>query len=278
MYSHIYLFISFILTTWTMLKGELFRKPYWLLIFLAYEIVIYLILFAIHVIFFAIIGLAIDKDNPQKRPNYIFKKVGFDTLKVFLDTMRIRVHVEGVEKIPKDGFLIVSNHLSCFDPMIYLLLFKDYNLAFVSKKENMKIPFVGRYMAAIGCVPLDREDTKSAIKSINTAADYVKQGQGNMGIYPEGWVNKSDKPLLPFRNGAFQIAKKADVSILVTTIGGSEKIKKQFLFRPTHVYVDILDVIPESEVKHMRTAEIGERVQNIMYNNLVAHGFRSDEA
>lgn len=269
MYSHIYLFISFIITSWTMMERDLYRKPYGILIFLAYETLIYLTLFAIHVIVFAIIGLAIDKDNPQKRSTAFFKKVGFDTLKVFLDTMRIKVQVEGVEKIPDEKFLIVSNHISSFDPMIYLLLFKDYNLAFVSKKENMEIPVVGRYMAAIGCIPLDRENTKSALSSINKAAEYIKQGIGNMGIYPEGWVNKSDKPLLPFRNGAFKIAKKADVPILVTTIKGAEKIKKQFLFKTTHVKVDILGVIPASDVRQLPTKEIGELAQSMMYNDLI---------
>lgn len=269
MYSHIYLLISIILTSWKMMARGLFRKPYGILVFFAYETLIYLILFALHVIIFAIIGLAIDKDNLKKMPNKFFKKVGFDTLKVFLDTMRIRVHVEGIENIPDERFLIVSNHLSCFDPMIYLILFKDYNLAFVSKKENMEIPVVGRYMAAIGCVPLDREDTKSAIKSINKAADYIKQGLVNIGIYPEGWVNKSDEPLLPFRNGAFKIAKKADVPILVTTISGTEKIKKQFFFKPTHVKVDILGVIPTSDVRQLPTKEIGELAQSMMYNNLI---------
>ena len=97
-----------------------------------------------------------------------------------------------------------------------------------------------------------------------------------MGIYPEGWVNKSDEPLLPFRNGAFKIAKKADVPILVTTIGGSEKIKKQFFFRPTHVYVNILGTIPVSDVREMSTKEIGEITQSMMYNNLIEHDFRTN--
>jgi 1-acyl-sn-glycerol-3-phosphate acyltransferase len=155
--------------------------------------------------------------------------------------------------------------------MVQLLLFKKHNLAFVSKQENMDIPFVGRYMAAVGCIPLSREDNKEALKSINQTAESIRTGRANMGIYPEGRVNLTDEVLLPFRNGALRAAKKAPAQILVTTIRGTERIKHQFLRKNSHVYVDVLGVISEEEVKSFKTADLGEHVRNMMYENLMKY-------
>lgn len=271
MFSYLYLTISFILSIYIMVKGELFSKLYGVLILALSMIAGYVLLFILHIIVFALFGLTINKKRLPKKIHNIYRKIGFDTLKVFLDTLQIHVHARGMELIPEDKFMLVSNHLSIFDPMVQLLLFKKQNLAFVSKQENMNIPFVGRYMAAIGCIPLNREDTKEALKSINKAAEYITTGKANMGIYPEGWVNKTDEPLLPFRNGAFRIAKKADVPILVTTIRGTEQVKHQFIRRRTQVYVDILEVIPREEVKKQKTAELGERCRETMYNHLMKY-------
>lgn len=57
----------------------------------------------------------------------------------------IYIHTEGIDKIPKDGrFLFVSNHRSNFDPILTWYVLKDYDLAFISKAENFRIPIFGR--------------------------------------------------------------------------------------------------------------------------------------
>ena len=268
MFSYLYLALSFIFSIWIMLDIGFYTKPYGIVLLFGWIVLLYLICFVLHIVVFALFGLTINLKRLPAKIDNIYRKIGFDTLKVFLDTLHIHAHVTGMELVPEGKFMLVSNHRSCFDPMVQLLLFKKQKLAFVSKQENMQIPFVGRYMAAIGCIPLNRENTKEALKSINLAAEYITSGKANIGIYPEGWVNKSDEPLLPFRNGAFRIAKKADAPILVTTIRGTEQVKRRFIFRRTHVYVNILGIIPAEELKRMKTAELGNRVEKMMYEDL----------
>lgn len=269
MFSYIYLLTSFILSILIMLKTEQFGKIYGFLLLAVLITVCYTLLFALHILIFALIGFTIHTDKLPESIHNIYRKIGFDTLKVFLDTLQVHVHANGMERVPDGKFLLVCNHLTAFDPMIELLLFKKYNLAFVSKQENMRIPFVGRYMSAVGCIPLNREDAREALKSINKAADYIITGKANMGIYPEGRVNKSEDVLLPFRNGAFRIAKKADVPILVATIRGTEAIRHQFLRRRTQVYVDVLEVVPEETVKSSSTTELSNLCRDIMEKHLL---------
>jgi 1-acyl-sn-glycerol-3-phosphate acyltransferase len=274
MFSYLYLAISFILANFITLRAGFLGKPIGILVLFLTMIFCYFFLFGVHIAVFALFGLTINLKHLPKSINNIYRKIGFDTVKVFLDTIHVKVHATGMEKVPEGKFLLVSNHRSCYDPMVQLLLFKKHNLAFVSKQENMDIPFVGRYMAAVGCIPLSREDNKEALKSINQTAESIRTGRANMGIYPEGRVNLTDEVLLPFRNGALRAAKKAPAQILVTTIRGTERIKHQFLRKNSHVYVDVLGVISEEEVKSFKTADLGEHVRNMMYENLVQHSIK----
>jgi 1-acyl-sn-glycerol-3-phosphate acyltransferase len=89
-----------------------------------------------------------------------------------------------------------------------------------------------------------------------------------MGIYPEGGTNKTDQPLLPFRNGAFKVAQRGGVPIVVTTIRGTKDIMKRMFRKTTHVYIDVLRVIPFEDIDHVHTNQIGELVYDIMLKDL----------
>ena len=57
-------------------------------------------------------------------------------------------------------------------------------------REIFGIFAAGKYLAKSGCIGLDRENNREAVKAINRAADNIKNGVCAMGIYPEGYVNK----------------------------------------------------------------------------------------
>ena len=183
--------------------------------------------------------------------------------------MGVHIHITGMEKIPEDKpFLFVSNHLTVFDPCAAIAYFRKYRLVFISKKENFDMPVVGGLITGCGCLSLDRENDRAAVKTIIEAAKLVKDGGVSMGIYPEGGTNRTDKPLLPFRNGAFKVAQRGHAPIVVTTIRGTEKIMSRMFRKPTHVYIDVLRVIPFEDIDHVHTNEVGELVYDIMLENL----------
>ncbi len=221
------------------------------------------------VLTFITISLFINKDKPPKKEDTIYRKISMFTLWVIIKIFRIKVNVNGWDKIPEGKFLLVSNHLSMFDPIIYLKTFSKNYLALVSKKEIFKLPFVGRYMAAIGCIPMDRENNKNAVKSISKAQDMLLKSKYNIGIYPEGGINMTDEPLRPLRNGAFKIAKKADVPIVIAVISGSNNIKSTGFLRRKNVNIDIAGVISREEVAEKSTVQIGDKVRLCMTECIV---------
>ena len=130
-------------------------------------------------------------------------------------------------------------------------------------------PFVvGKYLAKSGCIGLDRENNRGAVKAINRAADNIKNGVCAMGIYPEGYVNKKPGTLLPFRNGAFKIAKKAKVPIVVSVVKNTREANKNMFRRHSDVYLKILEVIPYEKFSDLKTNEIGETVYKMMVNEI----------
>ena len=182
--------------------------------------------------------------------------------------LRIRVYVSGIEKIPKDTkVLFVSNHRSNFDPIVTWYALKKWKIAFVSKPSNFKIPFFGRIVRKCCFMPIDRENPRNAIVTINKAAKLLKKQEVSVGIYPEGTRSKNCE-LLTFHNGVFKIAQKAEVPIVVLCVTGTEKISKRTPFRRTDVYLDVLEVFSAQGIKETKTEMIGTAVRRLIEMNI----------
>ena len=241
--------------------------------FVLFFILFYLLFFLLHLLVFAVGGYTINTERLPEDIHTWYRWYGFESLLLLIKTLRIRVHLHDTERMPVgEPYLLVGNHRSVFDPMVGLAYYKKYDLAFISKQENLKIPFVGRYIAAVGCLPLDRENPKNAVKTIRRAAENIKRGYANYGIYPEGWENKTSDPLLPFRSGAFKIAKDAGCQIVLMAIRNSDHIfRRAFTLRPIHIHVNIVGVIPAEDVRAAKTAELSDRAFKVLGDYLTAH-------
>ena len=114
---------------------------------------------------------------------------------------------------------------------------------------------------------IDRERAMGAIITVNHAADLLRADEVSIGMYPEGTRNYGEG-LLKFHNGMFLIAQKAEVPVVIMSTYGTDMIKNNFPFRRSHVYLDIIDVIPAEQVTGMRSNEIGDRAYSAILENL----------
>lgn len=183
---------------------------------------------------------------------------------------RLKIRMEGGEKVPWERrFLIVSNHCSNFDPIITWYFLRKNNIAFVSKKENFKVPLFGRMIRKCGFLEIDRDNPKESVRTLGKAAELIRRNEASVGVYPEGTRNRTpEKGLLPFHNGVFKIAQMAKAPIVVAVLQGTEQIRRRYPLRRTEIVLRILEVIPAEEAAARRTSEIGQQVKGLLENQL----------
>ena len=184
---------------------------------------------------------------------------------------RVHFHTKGFEKFPRDQrFLLVCNHRSKLDPITTWFLLQDYDLAFISKKENFEVPCWGRLIRRCCFLPIDRENPRNAMKTIEMAADLIKNDQVSIAVYPEGTRNFGDG-LLPFHNGIFKIAQKAGVPVVICGISGADKMPKNFPLHKTDIYFEVLDVLSAEQVASQRCNDIGDYARGLMLSFVEKH-------
>ena len=132
--------------------------------------------------------------------------------------MRITLRVEGLDRLPKEAFILMSNHQSMLD-IVVLMAAIPKRLRFLAKKELRRIPFLGLSMQANGQFFIDRDNPRVAIKDLKAVEEYVKQG-GDLCIFPEG-TRSLDGTLLPLKKGSFRLPAKLKCPIVPCVIKGS---------------------------------------------------------
>ena len=226
-----------------------------------------LALLLLYVLFLSVCCLFVDPEKQYDKNSPFYRFLLDSATAVAIRLLRIRVHISGIEKLPKDTkVLFVCNHRSNFDPIITWYALKKWKIAFISKPSNFKIPFFGRIVRKCCFMPIDRENPRKAISTINRAAKLLKKQAVSIGVYPEGTRSKTCE-LLPFHNGVFKIAQKADAPIVVLSITGTESIAKRTPFKPTDVYLDVLDVLSGENIKKTKTELVGMAVRRVIETN-----------
>lgn len=237
----------------------------------------FLALLVLAIAFLWLMSAVVDVNKPQEKDSKFYRKLVQLYAQAIMKLLRIRLHAEGTEAIPRSGrFMLVCNHCSNLDPVMLLAKFSKSQLAFISKQENDKLFIVGKVMHKIMCQPINRENDREALKTILTCIRLLKENEVSIGVFPEGYTYY-DELLHPFRSGVFKIAQKAQVPIVVCTLRDTRKIVGNILhLRPSDVRMRLLAVIPPEELKGLTAVEIGDRVYEMMADDLgpayVAHG------
>ena len=224
-------------------------------------------LLAIGILFCAVCALFVDPKKQYTKQSRFYRRVLYCATAISMFIVRVKIKLEGREKLPEGRFLLVSNHLSNFDPIVTWQAMRDRDLAFISKGANLKIPIFGRIARRCCFMSIDRSNPMASASTINTAAGLIESGEASVCVYPEGTRSRTGK-LLPFHNGVLRIAQKANVPVVVMTVRDSDKVKKRYPFRGTKIVLRIVDVIPPERVTGHLTNELGGIVREMILRDL----------
>lgn len=245
----------------------LYTEWYWYFIPVLLFFPMYVVAFVIAVLLAGIPGLFVSKKKDIDAPSPFFYRTMVAFIRQFLLILRVKVHISGLEKLPKENFVAVYNHISIFDPLALMIHVPIKRFVMISKPENEKIPIIGKYMHMSGYLIIDRKSPMKAKKTTDKAAAWVRDGVASVAISPEGTRSKTGE-LLPFRAAPFSVAKKSGAPLVIMTVKNTEKVVKNFLFRRTHVYVDVVDVIDPSCYDSVSSFELSNMVREKMLEGL----------
>ena len=158
-----------------------------------------------------------------------------------------KIKIEGRENAAKGTtYVIISNHQSLLDILMINCL--RFRFKWISKIENIKLPFLGWYLRMAGYITIDRGNEESKVEMLEKSLGCLKRGISIM-LFPEG-TRSPDREIGFFKRGAFQLALQANVPILPILIDGTGGIlpKHGLIFGSGHhITVRVLDpVLPLS--------------------------------
>ena len=229
----------------------------------------FLILVGIGFAFLLILCRRVDQSVPQEQDDRLYRIVTELVIESALPFLRIHVKKTGVEKIPTDGrFLLVANHTNDSDPIILLYALPKRQLAFISKRENSSMFVIGPMMHKIQCQLINRENDREALKPILRCLQIIKADKASIAVFPQGGID-DDGLLHHFKPGVFKIAQKANVPVVVCTLKNTKNVVYNILhLKPSHVELNVLEVIPAEEIKAAGTVEIAHRCHDLMAADL----------
>ncbi|WKZ33390.1 MAG: lysophospholipid acyltransferase family protein [Thermodesulfobacteriota bacterium] len=176
---------------------------------------------------------------PFERQGRAVHSIGAFWSRVVLALSGVRVDVKGRENVPSGRPVIfVSNHQGAFD-IPALQAFLPVQFRWVAKKSLFRIPVIGWSMSLAGYVGIDRDNPSEAMKNMDEASEKIRNGTSVL-IFPEGTRSGSAR-LLPFKRGAFVLAKKSGVPVVPVAIDGTSDIMRRggLLIRPSRVRIRI---------------------------------------
>lgn len=170
------------------------------------------------------------------------------------------LQVFGEENLPEKGpVLYVATHKSVFDIVVLMTLLKEPAI-FIGKKEVASMPYVHKWFDALGCIYVDRNDMRQALKSIMEGVKELKKGQ-SIVLFPEGTRNMSNE-IQPFKEGGFKLATKTGVPVIPIALSNTFKVfEEKKRIQKTQVKVNIGQPILTSDLSKEELTQFPKLVE-----------------
>jgi 1-acyl-sn-glycerol-3-phosphate acyltransferase len=134
----------------------------------------------------------------------------------------VQIKVTGLELLdPRQTYVFVSNHRSYLDTAT-LFVYLRRRIGLLAKKELLKVPVLGVGMGFVNVMAIDRSNLESAIRTTEAAAKRIKSGV-SFAVFVEG-TRALPGELLPFKKGAFYMAREAGVPVVPVAIRYSDEL------------------------------------------------------
>ena len=156
-------------------------------------------------------------DTPQERL-YVWRVVYPIVRAVALFLLPVRV--DGIERIPPGGVILVCNHISWKDPP-WLTFALGRAVRFMGKEELFRFPFLGGILRLAGNFGVRRGEADR--RALVTALRVLAAGLP-LGFFPEGHRSESGA-MIRAHPGVGLVARRAGVPIVPVAVIGSKRAR-----------------------------------------------------
>jgi 1-acyl-sn-glycerol-3-phosphate acyltransferase len=148
----------------------------------------------------------------------------------------------------KKNYIVVMNHQNLIDMFAAARLLKIPGKPLI-KIELLSIPLLG-WLFAMAALAVTREDRESRSASYQAMVDELGMGISIL-IFPEGTRNRTDQPLIPFRDGAFRLAAETGTPLLPVVILNTRSKGRggSLVFKPGRIEMLYLPPIHPADFK-----------------------------
>jgi 1-acyl-sn-glycerol-3-phosphate acyltransferase len=126
------------------------------------------------------------------------------------------INIHKTNKLKKNkSYIFLANHFSYLD--IAMMGFIPGDVLFVGKASIKKAPLFGYYFKSLH-IAVDRDRLKSRAETLKRTDQALASGSSVI-IFPEGGIYTQNPPeMIPFKHGAFRMAKDKQIPIIPVTL------------------------------------------------------------
>lgn len=182
------------------------------------------------------------------RSNRVYHAMMRSWSRILLWLLRVRVEASGLDRVdPSKAYIFLANHTSYLDIVAIGAVLPGGGL-FVYKEELTKVPVWGWSLRASPFIMIRRADPRDAMRSIERAAEDIREMGESVVIFPEG-TRSVDGAVQPFRRGGFLLAAKTGVPLVPLAIRGADRLlpRGEWRVKPGTIRVEIGHPVPTPE-------------------------------
>jgi len=210
-------------------------------------------------------------EHPPEVPEPLIYSMGRIFARPWAD-LWFDLKVYGVEKVPKrGGVLIVSNHQSFLDPVLFAVKLPR-PLSFFAKSELFENKYFGAFIRSLNAFPVRQGE--GDIGAVKEVIRRLQEGHA-LNVYPEGsrtFNGEIDK----MQPGVGLMIRRAQVPVVPAVIDGSFQAwprgSGQKIFKPHPIRIVFGDPV---ELHHLKAPHLIQRIGNTL--NTMLNDLRSRE-
>lgn len=190
----------------------------------------------------------------------IFHIHAMDWAKKLLYICGVKLTVNNIFDTNLDNdYVVIPNHTSLIDIPVLVSIIPGIRIMY--KRDLEKVPIFGWIMKNSPFIPLDRDDPKKAMLTLQQTVNSMIDGT-SVVIFPEG-TRAAGEAIGEFKRGAFYMAIKAKKPLLPVSIKGTHQVlpNSSICLRPYPVTVNISKPIEISD--SITRAEEKQLIQDV---------------